>query len=156
MSSEPAPAAAGSAPPASAAELKAAASADREEQLAKVPFFDGLTAEALAMIAEVTTEEAAAMREQPGTVVLLLIGLRTSAVGPVLLWALASVAAGGAVGFLFGIPRAAGALRPVADVPAAANPACKIWAASWLPLRPMQRPRWRRCRGQVMCRWPRR
>ena len=58
MSSEPAPAAAGSAPPASAAELKAAASADREEQLAKVPFFDGLTAEALAMIAEVTTEEA--------------------------------------------------------------------------------------------------
>jgi hypothetical protein len=31
--------------------------AQREEQLAKVPFFDGLTAEALAMIAHVTTEE---------------------------------------------------------------------------------------------------
>jgi CRP/FNR family transcriptional regulator, cyclic AMP receptor protein len=33
------------------------ASADRVAQLAKVPFFDGLTAEALAMIAQVTTEE---------------------------------------------------------------------------------------------------
>ena len=31
--------------------------AAREEQLAKVPFFDGITREALAMIAEVTTEE---------------------------------------------------------------------------------------------------
>jgi CRP-like cAMP-binding protein len=31
--------------------------AQREEQLAKVPFFDGLTVEALAMIAHVTTEE---------------------------------------------------------------------------------------------------
>lgn len=33
------------------------ANAQREEQLAKVPFFDGLTADALAMIAPVTTEE---------------------------------------------------------------------------------------------------
>lgn len=32
-------------------------SAEREAQLAKVPFFDGLTPEALAMIANVTTEE---------------------------------------------------------------------------------------------------
>jgi CRP-like cAMP-binding protein len=32
-------------------------SAEREAQLAKVPFFDGLTPEALAMIAQVTTEE---------------------------------------------------------------------------------------------------
>lgn len=31
--------------------------AEREAQLAKVPFFDGLTVEALAMIAHVTTEE---------------------------------------------------------------------------------------------------
>jgi CRP/FNR family transcriptional regulator, cyclic AMP receptor protein len=53
VSSEPAPAATGSAPP-----NAKSASADREEQLAKVPFFDGLTAEALAMIAQVTTEEA--------------------------------------------------------------------------------------------------
>ena len=35
-----------------------APSAEREAQLAKVPFFDGLTPEALAMIANVTTEEA--------------------------------------------------------------------------------------------------
>lgn len=34
-----------------------ASSAEREAQLAKVPFFDGLTREALAMIANVTTEE---------------------------------------------------------------------------------------------------
>jgi CRP-like cAMP-binding protein len=34
-----------------------APSAEREAQLAKVPFFDGLTPEALAMIAQVTTEE---------------------------------------------------------------------------------------------------
>jgi CRP/FNR family transcriptional regulator, cyclic AMP receptor protein len=33
-------------------------SAEREAQLAKVPFFDGLTPEALAMSANVTTEEA--------------------------------------------------------------------------------------------------
>lgn len=32
-------------------------SAEREAQLARVPFFEGLTPEALAMIAEVTTEE---------------------------------------------------------------------------------------------------
>lgn len=32
-------------------------SAEREAQLAKVPFFDGLTGDALAMIAQVTTEE---------------------------------------------------------------------------------------------------
>ncbi|HSO32131.1 MAG TPA: cyclic nucleotide-binding domain-containing protein [Labilithrix sp.] len=57
MSSEPAPVASGSAPPAGGGDARAA-SADREEQLAKVPFFDGLTAEALAMIAQVTTEEA--------------------------------------------------------------------------------------------------
>jgi len=31
--------------------------AEREGQLAKVPFFDGLTPEALAMIAQITTEE---------------------------------------------------------------------------------------------------
>jgi CRP-like cAMP-binding protein len=34
------------------------ASAEREAQLAKVPFFDGLTPEALAMIAEAATDEA--------------------------------------------------------------------------------------------------
>ncbi len=37
--------------------------------------------------------------------VLLLVGWRTGAVGPVFLWALACLAGGGAVGFLFGIPR---------------------------------------------------
>jgi CRP/FNR family cyclic AMP-dependent transcriptional regulator len=48
----------GSTPPGSA---KDAPLAEREAQLAKVAFFDGLTADALAMIAQVTTEE-----EQPG------------------------------------------------------------------------------------------
>jgi len=43
------------APAAPAADV--ANEAQREEQLAKVPFFDGLTVEALAMIAHVTTEE---------------------------------------------------------------------------------------------------
>lgn len=37
--------------------------------------------------------------------VLLLVGWRAGAVGPVFLWALACLAGGGAVGFLFGIPR---------------------------------------------------
>ena len=61
MSSEQAGTASGSAPaPADPPAIQdaAGASADREAQLAKVPFFDGLTAEALAMIAQVTTEEA--------------------------------------------------------------------------------------------------
>lgn len=40
--------------------------------------------------------------------VLLVAGWGTHAIGPVLLWAIASIAAGGAVGFLFGIPRAGG------------------------------------------------
>jgi CRP/FNR family transcriptional regulator, cyclic AMP receptor protein len=35
-------------------------SAEREAQLSRVPFFDGLTPEALAMIAQVTTEESLA------------------------------------------------------------------------------------------------
>ena len=39
------------------AEKEHTSEAQREEQLAKVPFFDGLTVEALAMIAHVTTEE---------------------------------------------------------------------------------------------------
>jgi CRP/FNR family transcriptional regulator, cyclic AMP receptor protein len=47
--------------PAASGEATASAenvpSAEREAQLAKVPFFDGLTPEALAMIAQVTTEE---------------------------------------------------------------------------------------------------
>ncbi len=34
---------------------------EREDQLAKVPFFDGLTREGLALIAQVTTEEAHAL-----------------------------------------------------------------------------------------------
>ena len=51
-SSEPAGSVAGAAP------TEERPSAEREAQLAKVPFFDGLTPEALAMIAEVTTEEA--------------------------------------------------------------------------------------------------
>ena len=60
MSSEPAaspqpPAVGASGSP--AGEAGALADARREEPLAKVPFFDGLTAEALAMIAHVTTEE---------------------------------------------------------------------------------------------------
>jgi CRP/FNR family cyclic AMP-dependent transcriptional regulator len=50
----PAPAASASAPPAPA---KDPPLAEREAQLAKVAIFDGLTADALAMIAEVTTEE---------------------------------------------------------------------------------------------------
>ncbi len=43
--------------PAPDAEASQKSEAQREEQLAKVPFFDGLTVEALAMIAHVTTEE---------------------------------------------------------------------------------------------------
>ena len=53
MSSEPA--ATGSSAP--APPNPDVANAQREAQLAKVPFFDGLTVEALAMIAQVTTEE---------------------------------------------------------------------------------------------------
>jgi CRP/FNR family cyclic AMP-dependent transcriptional regulator len=34
---------------------------DREEQLARVPFFEGLTREALGLIAQVTTEESHAV-----------------------------------------------------------------------------------------------
>jgi CRP-like cAMP-binding protein len=40
-----------------AAGLPHAPRTEREEQLARVPFFDGLTREALALIAEATTEE---------------------------------------------------------------------------------------------------
>ena len=61
MSSEPALAApaadASDASDASDADVSNASSADREAQLAKVPFLDGLTAEALTMVAQVTTEE---------------------------------------------------------------------------------------------------
>ncbi len=58
--SDSAPPAGESAPPQSVEEVAEAnqkSEAQREEQLAKVPFFDGLTVEALAMIAHVTTEE---------------------------------------------------------------------------------------------------
>ncbi len=51
VSSEPAGAVQGSATPSDVANV------EREAQLAKVAFFDGLTPEALAMIAQVTTEE---------------------------------------------------------------------------------------------------
>jgi CRP/FNR family cyclic AMP-dependent transcriptional regulator len=37
------------------------ASSEREDQLSKVPFFDGLTREALSIIAQVTTEESHAL-----------------------------------------------------------------------------------------------
>lgn len=47
--------------------------------------------------------------------VLLLAGWGTHAIGPVLLWAIASIAAGGAVGFLFGIPRAGGSAARAGD-----------------------------------------
>jgi CRP-like cAMP-binding protein len=46
-----------SAAPVASGEANGTNDAQREEQLAKVPFFDGLTVEALAMIAHVTTEE---------------------------------------------------------------------------------------------------
>ena len=46
-----------------AAEEAPSAASERATQLSKVPFFDGLSAEALAMIANVTTEESHA----PGT-----------------------------------------------------------------------------------------
>ena len=39
----------------------ASTASEREDQLAKVPFFDGLTSEALSIIAQVTTEEAHAL-----------------------------------------------------------------------------------------------
>ena len=41
----------------SAAAPSTTATSEREDQLAKVPFFDGLTREALSLIAQVTTEE---------------------------------------------------------------------------------------------------
>src|SRR5215471_15351003 len=43
------------------AAANAATTSDREDQLAKIPFFDGLTREALALIAQVTTEESHAL-----------------------------------------------------------------------------------------------
>lgn len=57
-------------------------------------------------------------------VVLFLTGWGTGALGPVFLWGIASIAAGGAIGFLFGIPRAGGAATP------AANPAGKAPSAA--------------------------
>jgi CRP/FNR family cyclic AMP-dependent transcriptional regulator len=60
VSNAPDGGAAGAAPAASGespSERADVPSAEREAQLAKVPFFDGLTPEALAMIANVTTEE---------------------------------------------------------------------------------------------------
>jgi CRP/FNR family cyclic AMP-dependent transcriptional regulator len=39
----------------------ASTASEREDQLAKVPFFDGLTREALALVAQVTTEETHAL-----------------------------------------------------------------------------------------------
>ena len=39
----------------------ASTASEREDQLAKVPFFDGLTREALSLIAQVTTEESHAL-----------------------------------------------------------------------------------------------
>lgn len=50
--------------------------------------------------------------------VVVVTGTRTGAVGPILLWSIASVAAGAAIGFLFGIPRVAG-VEPAAKTPAA-------------------------------------
>jgi CRP-like cAMP-binding protein len=55
--SDPPAVATGSAAPPEDASANQKSEAQREEQLAKVPFFDGLTVEALAMIAHVTTEE---------------------------------------------------------------------------------------------------
>src|SRR5262245_62384989 len=43
------------------ASSRGAALAEREDQLARVPFFDGLTREALSLIAHVTTEETHAL-----------------------------------------------------------------------------------------------
>ena len=54
---QPAPGASASDAPGDPGADRAASDAQHEEQLAKVPFFDGLTVEALAMIAHVTTEE---------------------------------------------------------------------------------------------------
>src|SRR5512139_1337571 len=60
--------------------------------------------------------------------VLLLAGWGTGALGPVLLWGIASIAAGGAVGFLFGIPRAGGPTSP-AGTPAGKAPSATPGAA---------------------------
>jgi len=57
VSSEPAAAAAPSPAENAPADAAGAGGEAREAQLAKVPFFDGLTPEALAMIAQATTEE---------------------------------------------------------------------------------------------------
>src|SRR3979409_69780 len=43
------------------AAITTTATSEREDQLAKVPFFDGLTREALSLIAQVTTEESHAL-----------------------------------------------------------------------------------------------
>src|ERR1700728_4513489 len=40
---------------------RGSSASEREDQLAKVPFFDGLTREALSIIAQVTTEESHAL-----------------------------------------------------------------------------------------------
>lgn len=61
MSDSAAPARGSQSPPANAAANEALS--EREAQLAKVPFFDGLTPEALSMIASVVAEE----NQAPGT-----------------------------------------------------------------------------------------
>ena len=63
MSDSAAPARGSQSPPANAANEASAQVSEREAQLAKVPFFDGLTPEALSMIAGVMAEE----NHAPGT-----------------------------------------------------------------------------------------
>ena len=63
MSDSAAPARGSQSPPANAASDASAQLSEREAQLAKVPFFDGLTPEALSMIASVMAEE----NHAPGT-----------------------------------------------------------------------------------------
>ncbi|MEZ5640252.1 MAG: hypothetical protein R3E92_24260 [Burkholderiaceae bacterium] len=66
------------------------------------------------------------------------VGWRADAVGPVLLWVFASVSAGGAAGFLFGIPRSglAGKSEAAAPAPAAAAPAAPSGDAPLARARP--------------------
>jgi hypothetical protein len=59
-------------------------------------------------------------------VVALLAGLGTHAIGPILLWSIASVASGAATGFLFGIPRVARQEPPPKSTQADRKPAGQL------------------------------
>jgi hypothetical protein len=67
--------------------------------------------------------------------VALLAGLGTHAIGPILLWSVASVASGAATGFLFGIPRVARQEPPLKSTQADPKPAGQLPDTRKMPTR---------------------